>query len=182
MPGKERQGFSVAVVAEPVEPPELFEWFVEARSRLGMRVIPLSPSAGTEVLKAVRNNEVVCLLTDRDLTGDGVPVEFFGEVTTMPGGPAMTALRSGAPLLPVGSYFMDHGDSRADIRPPLDTTRSAGVRLRDDLTRVTQALATKFEELIRVAPTHWHLLQPNWPSDRESDPGSDPAADRTRMG
>jgi KDO2-lipid IV(A) lauroyltransferase len=176
------QGFSVAVVAEPVEPPELFEWFVEARSRLGMRVIPLSPSAGTEVLKAVRNNEVVCLLTDRDLTGDGVPVEFFGEVTTMPGGPAMTALRSGAPLLPVGSYFMDHGDSRADIRPPLDTTRSAGVRLRDDLTRVTQALATKFEELIRVAPTHWHLLQPNWPSDRESDPGSDPAADRTRMG
>jgi lauroyl/myristoyl acyltransferase len=163
------QGFSVTVVAEPVEPPELFEWFVDTRARLGMRVIPLSPSAGTDVLKAVRSNEVVCLLADRDLTGDGVSVEFFGERTTLPGGPAMTALRGGTPLLPVGCYFMDHGDSRADIRPPLDTSRSrtesGSRRLRDDLARVTQELAHAYEELIRVEPTHWHLLQPNWPSD-----------------
>lgn len=84
------QGFSVTVVAEPVEPPELFEWFVETRARLGMRVIPLSASAGTDVLKAVRANEVVCLLADRDLTGNGIEVEFFGERTTLPAGPAMT--------------------------------------------------------------------------------------------
>ena len=30
-----------------------------------------------------------------------------------------------------------------------------------------QTLAERFEDLIRVAPTHWHLLQPNWPSDRK---------------
>jgi KDO2-lipid IV(A) lauroyltransferase len=178
------QGFSVAVVAEPVEPPELFDWFVETRSRLGMRVIPLSSSAGTDVLKAVRANEVVCLLADRDLTGDGIEVEFFGERTTLPGGPAMTALRSGAPLLPVGCYFMDHGDCRADIQPPLDAVRSG--RLRDDLTRLTQDLAHSYEDLIRVEPTHWHLLQPNWPSDRgDRAPvrsGSDPTVDRRGMG
>ncbi len=172
------QGFAVTVVAEPVEPPELFDWFVETRARLGMRVIPLSATAGTDVLKAVRDNEVVCLLTDRDLTGDGVPVDFFGETTTLPGGPAMTALRAGAPLLPTGCYFMDHGDSRADIRPPLDTSRSRAEvtspsgadarartgRLRDDLRRVTQALATEFEELIRgrthaLAPAAAQLAQ-----------------------
>ena len=161
-----------------------------------MRVIPLSPSAGTDVLRAVRNNEVVCLLADRDLTGDGVPVEFFGERTTLPGGPAVTALRGGAPLLPVGCYFMDHGDSRADIRPPLDTARSRAVgsarsravgsaragRLRDDVARVTQALAHAYEDLIRVEPTHWHLLQPNWPSDRPGSERSDPTVDHARMG
>ncbi len=173
------QGFTVTVVAEPVEPPELFEWFVETRERLGMRVIPLSPSAGTDVLRAVRANEVVCLLADRDLTGDGVAVDFFGERTTLPGGPAMTALRAGAPLLPTGCFFMDHGDSRADIRPPLDTTRTG--RLRDDLGRVTQDLAHAYEDLIRVDPTHWHLLQPNWPSDRAASPGSDTATGSTRV-
>ncbi len=62
----------------------------------------------------------------------------------------MTALRAGAPLLPDGCYFMDHGDSRADIRPPLDTTRTG--RLRDDLARVTQDLAHAYEDLIRVEP------------------------------
>ena len=173
------QGFTVTVVAEPVEPPELFAWFVETRERLGMRVIPLSPSAGTDVLRAVRANEVVCLLADRDLSGDGVAVDFFGERTTLPGGPAMTALRAGAPLLPTGCFFMDHGDSRADIRPPLDTARTG--RLRDDLGRVTQDLAHAYEDLIRVDPTHWHLLQPNWPSDRIASPGSDPASGSTRV-
>jgi KDO2-lipid IV(A) lauroyltransferase len=188
------QGFDVAVVAEPVEPPELFEWFVATRARLGMRVIPLSPSAATDVLKALRNNEVVCLLADRDLTGDGVDVEFFGERTTLPGGPAMAALRARAPLLPVGCYFLAGGDSRADIRAPLDASRSRASgtsgsaapartgRLRDDMARVTQDLAHAYEDLIRVAPTHWHLLQPNWPSDRPERAGSDPAVDDLRMG
>lgn len=159
------QGYSVTVVAEPVEPRELFEWFVETRAQLGMRVVPLSASAGTEVLKAVRNNEVVCLLSDRDLTGDGIDVEFFGEHTTLPGGPAMLALRSGAPLLPAGCYFRTDGRHETHILEPVPTTRDG--RIRDDVGRVTQTLAQRFEDLIRVAPTHWHLLQPNWPSDRQ---------------
>jgi lauroyl/myristoyl acyltransferase len=178
-----RQGFTVTVVAEPVEPPELFEWFVETRARLGMRVIPLSPSAGTEVLQAVRANEVVCLLADRDLTGQGIEVEFFGERTTLPAGPAITALRGGAPLLPVGCYFLPRGESWADIRPPLATTRTG--RLRDDLARITQDLAHAYEDLIRVEPTHWHLLQPNWPSDRAATDAHDPlrlSPGRTEMG
>jgi lauroyl/myristoyl acyltransferase len=157
------QGYPVTVVAEPVEPPELFEWFVETRARLGMRVVPLSPSAGTEVLRAVRNNEVVCLLCDRDLTGDGVPVDFFGERTTLPGGPAMLALRGGAPLLPAGCYFRPDGRHETRILPAVPAERRG--RIRDDVARVTQELAYRFEDLIRAAPTHWHLLQPNWPSD-----------------
>ena len=161
------QGYSVTVVAEPVEPPELFDWFVETRARLGMRVVPLGPSAGTEVLKAVRANEVVCLLADRDLSGDGIAVEFFGECTTLPGGPALIALRGGAPLLAAGCYFRDHGRHQTRILPPVPAARSG--RLRDDLARVTQDLAHRFEVLIRAAPTDWHLLQPNWPSDRGSD-------------
>ena len=164
------QGYAVTVVAEPVEPPELFEWFVETRARVGMRVVPLSPSAGTEVLRAVRNNEVVCLLADRDLTGDGIGVEFFGERTTLPGGPAMLTLRGGAPLLPAGCYFRPHGRHMTQILPPVSRERSG--RIRADLARVTQDLAHRFEDLIRVEPTHWHLLQPNWPSDRGFDRAS----------
>jgi KDO2-lipid IV(A) lauroyltransferase len=49
------------------------------------------------------------------------------------------------------------------VRPPIDTTRQG--KLRDDVARVTQVLAHELEELIRLAPEQWHLLQPNWPSD-----------------
>jgi KDO2-lipid IV(A) lauroyltransferase len=32
---------------------------------------------------------------------------------------------------------------------------------------MTQALAYKLEDIIRQAPSQWHLVQPNWPSDTE---------------
>lgn len=160
-----RQGVRPAVVVEPVEPPELFEWFAGVRRDLGMEVIPLGPDAAPALLRALRDNRVVALVSDRDLSGDGVEVEFFGERTTLPAGPAMLALRTGAALLPVAVYFEPDGGHRGVVLPPRDTTRTG--RLRDDIARITQDLARSFEVLIEAAPEQWHLMQPNWPSDRD---------------
>jgi KDO2-lipid IV(A) lauroyltransferase len=158
------RGLAPTVVVEPVEPPELFEWFAGVRAAIGMEVVPLGADAGKAVLRALKENRIVCLLCDRDLAGDGVEVEFFGERTTMPAGPATLALRTGAPLIPVGSYFRPGGRHFAIIGPPLPVQREG--RLRDDVSRITQTLARRFEELISMAPEQWHLMQPNWPSDR----------------
>jgi phosphatidylinositol dimannoside acyltransferase len=157
------QGLPPTVVVEPVEPPELFEWFAGVRRALGMTVVQLGPDAGRVVLQALRNNQIVCLLCDRDIVGDGIEVEFFGERTTLPAGPATLALRTGAPLLAAAVYFAPQGGHHAVVMPPVPAQREG--RLRDDVGRVTQELAYRFEELIRAAPEQWHLLQPNWPSD-----------------
>jgi KDO2-lipid IV(A) lauroyltransferase len=165
------QGLPPTVVVEPVEPPELFEWFADVRRRLGMTVVPLGPDAGPAVMRALRAGGVICLLCDRDLAGDGIPVEFFGEETTLPAGPATLALRTGAPIVPAAVYFGPDGRHDAVVLPPVPAEREG--RLRDDVRRVTQDLARQFEDLIRVAPEQWHLLQPNWPSDHLSDGPSD---------
>jgi KDO2-lipid IV(A) lauroyltransferase len=155
----------LTVVVESIEPPELFDWFTDLRAKLGMRVVPLGPSAGREVLTALKRNDVVCLLCDRDIQRTGVDVEFFGEHTTLPAGPATLALRAGAPVLPTAVYFTDRTDGHLGIvRPALPATRSEE-GLRADVTRLTQALAGELEHLIRRAPQQWHLFQPNWPSD-----------------
>lgn len=158
------KGIPLTVVVEPVEPPELFEWFRDLRTKFGMTVVPLGPAVTSSVMKALKQNEVVCLMSDRDITGDGQRVSFFDEVTTLPAGPATLALRTGAPLIPVGAYMGPKGSHHALIRPPIDCTRS-GEGLRADVARVTQVLAHELEALIRRAPEQWHLFQPNWPSD-----------------
>lgn len=158
-------GHGLTVVVEEIDPPELFDWFVDLRSRLGMNVVALGPSAAREVMAALKRNDIVCLLCDRDITRTGIDVEFFGERTTVPAGPATLSLRTGAPILPTAVYFTDRTDGHLGVvRPPLPNERSDG-SLRDDVVRLTQALTNELEHLIRRAPQQWHLFQPNWPSD-----------------
>jgi phosphatidylinositol dimannoside acyltransferase len=156
-------GYPMTVVVEAVEPPELFEWFCSERRARGLEVVPLGPDAGVQVLRRLRDNGVVALVCDRDITGAGVEVEFFGERTTLPSGPAALALRTGAALLPTAVYFDGRRGHRAVVRPPLDTARQG--RFGADVARVTQLLADELEALVRRAPEQWHLFQPNWPSD-----------------
>ncbi len=94
-----------------------------------------------------------------------------------PAGPALLALRGGAPLCP-GRVLLPHRRAPHDADPAADPGRAGRDASATTSARVTQDLAHRFEDLIRVAPTHWHLLQPNWPSDR----GSDPAAARPGVG
>lgn len=158
------KGYRLTVVVEALQPPELFEWFAALRRSLGMTVVPTGPAAGGAVLQALRENQVVCLLSDRDLDRNGIEVSFFGERTTLPAGPATLAVRTGAPILPVGVYFTDAVNGHhAVVRPPLSLERRGG--LRDDVARITQHLAHELEFLIRRSPEQWHLFQPNWPSD-----------------
>ena len=157
------QRVPVSAVVERLEPPELFEWFRELRAALGIEVIPLGEGAGAQVLRSLADGRVVCLLSDRLVGGSGVDVEFFGETTSLPAGPATLALRSGASLLPVGVYDTPDG-CHAIVRPPVSAERTG--RLRDDVVRVTVALAAELEWLIGRAPDQWHLVQPNWPTDQ----------------
>ena len=158
------RGYPPVVVAEPVEPPDLFNWFAETRRRLGMDVVALGPEAAGAVMRALRANRVVCLVCDRDLAGDGVAVEFFGECTTLPAGPggARPADRGGAPAR--------RHLSAAARRAPRAHPRSARHdphRLLPRRPRACHAPTSRadFEELIAAAPEQWLLMQPNWPSD-----------------
>ena len=155
----------ITVVAEQVEPPELFEWFCQQRAANRIRVVGLGPEAGPALLRALHANEVIGLLCDRDIAGGGIEVKFFGERTTMPAGPATLSLRTGAAILPNAVYRLDEGSRLVHgvIRPPLAFERSG--KLRADVCALTQLLATELESLIAAKPEQWHVLQPVWPSD-----------------
>ncbi|HPB45738.1 MAG TPA: phosphatidylinositol mannoside acyltransferase, partial [Microthrixaceae bacterium] len=114
--------WKLAAVAERLEPPELFEWFLKFRQSLGMNIIPLGPDAADEVVGAMLDRQIVCLLSDRDLTGSGPEVDFFGERTSLPAGPAVMHLKGGATVLPVAVYFTEQG-VHGVVRPPVTIER-----------------------------------------------------------
>jgi KDO2-lipid IV(A) lauroyltransferase len=147
-------------VNERLKPESLYHRFIAYRESLGFEMLPLSGGERPpfEVLaERLRNNRLVCLMADRDLTRAGVQVDFFGEPTRMPAGSAKLAIETGAALLPAHCWYKP--DSwRVDIDPPLDTSSK-------DVGAITQALADRFARGIAAHPADWHMMQPQWLAD-----------------
>lgn len=159
------EGIPVVAVAEDLDNQRITDWFTRLRGEFGIEIV--LATGRIEVMRrleeAIAANKAVALLSDRDLKGRGVKVDFFGEETTLPPGPATLAVKTGAPLFPVATYFEGDGH-HVVVRPPLvipqAESRSEQVRL------LTEELGRELEKLILEAPEQWHMVQPNWPSDR----------------
>lgn len=157
-------GLPFTTVAERLQPESLFDRFVRFRESLGMEIIPLSGGArapSTVLTERLQGGGCVCLLADRDLGASGVPVDFFGEATRMPPGPALLAATTGAALLPVSLHFTPDGWGQwigASIA-------LRGDRLRERVAGATQTLADTFAQRISAHPADWHMLQKLWLAD-----------------
>ena len=160
-------GVPVVAVAEVLPNRRITDWFTRMRAEFGIEIV--LATGRIEVMRkleeAIAANKAVALLCDRDIKGRGVEVDFFGEKTTLPPGPATLAIRTGAPLLPVGCYFED-GGYRVVVKPPVPVPATGSKT--EMVASLTQALALELEELVRSAPDQWHLVVPNWPSDLDT--------------
>ncbi|CAN5670328.1 phosphatidylinositol mannoside acyltransferase [soil metagenome] len=147
-------------VAERLKPESLYQRFIDYRETLGFEMLPLTGGerpAFSVLAERLRDNRIIALMAERDLTRKGVEVDFFGELTRMPAGAAKLAIETGAALLPVHCY--NTPDSWVfDVSGPLDTASG-------DVQIVTQALADSFADGIAAHPGDWHMLQPQWVAD-----------------
>jgi phosphatidylinositol dimannoside acyltransferase len=168
-------GVPFTTVAERLKPESLFERFVKFRESLGMEVIPLTGGEAPPfqiLAERLRAGGVLCLLSDRDLSGRGIPVDFFGSEAKMAAGPAALAVDTGAVLMPVTCFYpsrMRWGLNIGErVSVPADGDRASKIQ------RMTQQVATAFESAIAERPQDWHMLQRVWTADL--DPARAPGA------
>jgi lauroyl/myristoyl acyltransferase len=157
------KGWRMITVAERLKPESVFKRFVAYREKLGMEVVPLTGGQRPplDVLgEKAQAGYTVALLADRDLSARGVEVTFFGGRTRMPPGPALLALRTGAPLFAADLWFtpeQPRGRIRRIEMPALDEG-ALDVRVK----LITQRLADSFAIGIAEHPEDWHMLQRLW--------------------
>ena len=147
----------VTTVAERLEPVELFDAFVAARTARKLHILPhrggsRPPSVVlTELLNA---GQVVALAADRDLSRRGVEVDFFGSQTKMPAGPAHLALETGCLLVAVGVWY-EVDKVVLEFAPPIEVEGASE-------QQITQTMADAFEQIVRRHPECWFMLQQLW--------------------
>jgi len=156
----QRTGTSATVPMETLRDPVLQRWFVRTRSRVGLRIIGIE-EARRELSAGLRRGEPVGLVGDRDLTGGGMSVPFFGAPAPLPIGPALLAIDSGAPAYVAAVRRSGAGRFRLRVLPlPVPTEGTK----RQRLAATQAAIVAAFETLIADAPEQWWtVFFPIWP-------------------
>ncbi|MFY1575568.1 phosphatidylinositol mannoside acyltransferase [Verrucosispora sp. WMMD703] len=157
-------GWPLSTVAERLKPEGVFERFVAFRQGLGMEILPTNGGArpAIDVLTdRLAAGTVVPLLADRDLSTRGVEVDFFGGRTRMPAGPALLALRTGAPLY-VASMWYEPDAACASLVGPLPVPGPEAGTLDVRVRSLTQLIADGLAAGIARHPEDWHMLQRMW--------------------
>jgi len=152
-------GYPFWVVALPHKSKKVNDFFDSQRSRKGVKVIAMG-KAMRSCISEIRNNHMVALVGDRDFTGKGMLVDFFGRPTHFPEGPAALSLITGAPIVP--GFMLRNPDDSFTLRIEKPVEFSPTADRAKDMVSLVGAYKKIFEDYIRKYPEQWYVFRRFW--------------------
>ena len=146
-----RTGRRPVAPMETLADPELQRYFVRTRGAIGVRIVTLR-AARRELLAALKRGDPAGVIADRDIGGGGIAVPFFGTPASLPIGPALLAMESGATICVAGIRRTRPGRYAGGIEEV--TVPAEGTR-RERIGVTLTAVAGAFERMIATAPEQW---------------------------
>jgi len=154
-------GLPLTAVTESYGSADLNRRVMQSRRRIGMKVVPLGVTAGKAVITALRRNELVALVCDLPpREGRSVRVRICGQDAVVPAGPALLAVRTGAPVVPFVCRRLADDRYRVEVQPPIEFHPGRGKD--QDVAALAQAIMDRFEPVLRADPEQWYLFSPMW--------------------
>lgn len=135
------------------------ELLQKLREPVGGRHVPKGMQAARELLKALKQNEHLCILVDQKLS-TGIPVPFFGHDAMTAPAVAELALRAQCPLVPIRVERLGGTQFRFIVEQPflLTDTGNRDADVFNALVRINGMI----ESWIRARPDHWFWVHKRW--------------------
>lgn len=153
-------GIPISGAVQHIQPEPLFRFLLKLRQSHGLRLIP-SDESQIGLFRALKRGEIIALPADRDVTGHGHVIEFFGTPTRLPDGPVRVALRTGAPLIPAFVERLPDDTFRVNVEPPLELQYTGDAEA--DVNLGMKLVVAAMERHISRHPDQWLVAAPIWP-------------------
>ena len=157
-----REGYPFNMLIRDPDSQEIVKIFRKLQKKQGGYFIPINQwkEALRETLGSLRKNEVVCFLSDERKKGSDVEVDFFGHTALTATGPAVIALKTGAPIVPI--FIVGNGEDSHTIfiEPQLPVNHSGDIT--DTVTEVMAACTSMIEKYVREYPEQWFWFKNRW--------------------
>jgi KDO2-lipid IV(A) lauroyltransferase len=152
-------GIPITAVVEKLKPEAIFKKFLAYRESIGIEAISHKEKTIPILMERLNQGKLVALVADRDMSRNGIEVNFLGGIAKMPAGPAILAIKTGSPLVTAYIRYLDKGIEITfdeTIKLPLTGSEEEQIKI------VTQSMADNFAKRIKDSPVDWHMLQRIW--------------------
>ena len=152
-------GIPLTAVVEKLKPEAIFKKFLAYRQSIGIEAISHKEKTIPILMERLNQGKLIALVADRDMSRNGIEVNFLGGIAKMPSGPAVLAMKSGSPLVTAYIRYLDKGIEITfdeTVQLPISGSEEEQIRI------VTQSMADNFAKRIQDSPVDWHMLQRIW--------------------
>jgi KDO2-lipid IV(A) lauroyltransferase len=132
----------------------------DIRTKKGFKAIDKDDKmAFRSILKTLKANETVAFLADQDAGKLGVFVPFFGRLASTPKGPALFAIKSGAPV--VAAFGIRQPDQKVKVRFAEISFPDTG-DTEKDIEIINTQYCRLLEDAVGEHPEHWFWFHRKW--------------------
>ena len=152
-------GITLTAVVEKLKPEAIFKKFLAYRQSIGIEAISHKEKTIPILTERLQAGKLIALVADRDMSRNGIEVNFFGKTSKMPSGPAILAIKTGAPLITAYVRYTPGGIEiifDEIIKPTNSGSEEEQIKI------ITQSMADNFAKRIKENPVDWHMLQRIW--------------------
>ena len=156
-------GINLTAVVEKLKPEAIFNKFLDYRKSIGIEPISHKEKTIPILLERLAQGKLVALVADRDMSRNGIEINFLGGIAKMPAGPAILAIESGSPLITAYIKYLKSGIEirfEETIKLPVSGSKEEQIRI------ITQSMADNFAKRIKESPVDWHMLQRVWVDEK----------------
>ena len=152
-------GIPLTAVVEKLKPEAIFKKFLAYRQSIGIEAISHREKTIPILIERLNQGKLIALVADRDMSRNGIEVNFLGGIAKMPAGPAILAIKTGSPLVTAYIRYLNKGIELTfdeTIKLPVTGSEEEQIKI------VTQSMADNFAKRIKDSPVDWHMLQRIW--------------------
>lgn len=154
-------GYSINAVVLTHKDEKVNEFFKRQRNLGNFKSIEIGATLRS-CYKALKNNELLALLADRNFSNTGLMMEFFGKPALMPKGAPILSIRTGAVIVPCFMVREKDDSFRLIFEKPIYPESE------DDEDSVVKNLMKRYlpsvENAIRQYPAQWYVFKEFWGS------------------
>ncbi len=149
--------FSVIVKAQ--RNPYVTKWLDKNRQKWGNKIVPLGASI-RQVYSELKEKNIVAMVADQRGPADGIRVNFFGREASVYPGPAILALKIGAPII-FGVAVRQPDFSYQTELVEIDTC-NLPENEDEKVKEICQRHTSYLEEIIKKYPEQWLWMHKRW--------------------